>query len=117
MKTSTPLGGPRGRRQCGAVAIMFGLSLAVLIGFAGLAIDLGRFFVIKTELQNAMDACALAASSQLRPGQNNPNALTRAVAYGSVFTNKANFQSVVVAVQPDQITFSGTLGGSYQNIA
>ena len=31
-------------------------------------------------------ACALAASSQLRPGQNNPNALTRAIAYGRVFT-------------------------------
>ncbi len=137
MKTSTPLKGPPAQRQRGAVAIMFGLTLAVLIGFAGLAIDLGRFFVIKTELQNAMDACALAAASQLRPGQSNPNALTRAVAYGRVFTtggvddvataplegniaaikNRANFQSVVVDIQSSQITFSETLGGSYQSIA
>lgn len=126
----------RGKRcQRGAVAILFGLSLAVLIGFAGLAIDLGRFFVIKTELQNAMDACALAAASQLRPGQNNSNALTKAVAYGRVFStggvddaataplegnieavkNRANFQSVVVNLQPGQITFSETLGGAYQS--
>lgn len=125
------------RHQRGAIAIMFGLTLAVLIGFAGLAIDLGRFFVIKTELQNGMDACALAAASQLRPGQGNPNALTKAVAYGRVFStggvddvataplegniaaikNLANFQSVVVNIQSENITFSDTLGGSYQTIA
>ena len=32
----------------------------VLIGFAGLVLDLGRLYVNKTELQNAADACALA---------------------------------------------------------
>ena len=124
MSTVTRLKGMGYQRQRGAVAIMFGLTLVVLIGFAGLAIDLGRFFVIKTELQNGMDACALSAASQLRPGLNKPDALTRAVAYGRVFTtggtaiqNKANFQSVVINIQPDQITFSQTLGGSYQSIA
>lgn len=117
-------------RQRGAVAIMLGLTLAVLIGFAGLALDLGRFFIIKTELQNAMDACALAASTQLRPGQNNPNALTRAIAYGRVFTtggvsenpldgniaaiqNRVLFQEQVVNVQPENITFSEDLSGPY----
>lgn len=105
------------RPQRGAVALVFGLTLVVLIGFAGLAIDLGRFFVIKSELQNAVDACALAAASQLRPGQNDSEALTRAVAYGRVFStggtgnindikNRANFQSAVVDIQASQITFS-----------
>lgn len=123
-KKHAPLPG-RGPQR-GAVTIMFGLMLVVLIGFAGLAIDLGRFFVVKSELQNAMDACALAAASQLRPGQNDPSALTRAVAYGRVFStggtgnldaikNKANFQSGVVAIAPNQITFSDTLNGSYQD--
>lgn len=121
------------RQQRGAVAVLLGLTLAVLIGFAGLAIDLGRFFVIKTELQNAMDACALAASSQLRPGQNNANALQRAVAYGRVFTtggvsenplagniaairNRVNFQGQTVNVQPENITFSTTLNGPYVSL-
>ena len=58
------------RPQRGVVVIVFGLMLVVLIGFAGLVIDLGRLFVIKTELQNAMDAWALSAASQLRPGFN-----------------------------------------------
>ena len=54
-----------GDRQRGAVAIIVALSLAVLIGFAGLALDLGHLYVDKTELQNAADACALAASREL----------------------------------------------------
>jgi hypothetical protein len=113
MKTSTPLKGTRGQR--GAVAIMFGLTLVVLIGFAGLAIDLGRFFVIKSELQNAMDACALSAASQLKPGASDSNALIRAVAYGNVFSqgapsdasirNKANFQSMELDPSVLKITF------------
>lgn len=121
------------QRQRGAVAILLGLTLAVLIGFAGLAIDLGRFFIIKTELQNAMDACALSAASQLRPGQNNATALQRAVAYGRVFTtggvsenplvggiaaiqNRVNFQDQTVNVQAENITFSATLDGTYQTL-
>lgn len=112
------------RRQQGAVTVLLGFTLVVLIGFAGLAIDLGRFFVVKSELQNAVDACALAAASQLRPGQNNASALTKAVAYGRLFStgglgnldaikNRANFQSEVVAIAADQITFSDTINGTY----
>ncbi|HEU0201096.1 MAG TPA: pilus assembly protein TadG-related protein [Burkholderiaceae bacterium] len=47
------------------MAIIVGLTLAVLIGFAGLALDLGRLYVNKSELQNAADACALAAAREL----------------------------------------------------
>lgn len=114
------------RQQRGAVVVVLGVTLVMLIGFVGLAIDLGRFFVIKSELQNAMDACALSAASQLRPGRNDANALTRAVAYGRVFTtggqtnieaikNWANFQSGVVDISPTQITFSATLNGTYDD--
>lgn len=122
------------RREGGAVAIIFGLTIAVLVGFVGLALDLGRFFVIKAELQNAMDACALAAASQLRPGRNDPNALRRAVAYGRVFTtggvsagswtgnnpaiqNMANFQDEVVNAQPAHVAFSATLAGDYKTLS
>lgn len=53
------------KSQTGAVAIVVGVSLAVLVGFAGLALDLGRLYINKTELQNAVDACALAAAVDL----------------------------------------------------
>ena len=108
---------PGKRHQRGAVVIIFGLMVVVLIAFVGLAIDLGRFFVIKSELQNAMDACALSAASQLRPGASDPNALTRAVAYGKVFItgpdavrNKVNFQSMTLDPNVIEITFGTTNG-------
>ncbi len=105
------------RPQRGAVMIVFGLTVVILIAFVGLAIDLGRFFVVKSELQNAMDACALSAASQLKPGVNDPNALTRAVAYGKVFItgpdavrNKVNFQSMVLDPNVLEITFAASNG-------
>jgi hypothetical protein len=56
---------PAGRRQRGAVAVIAAIALPILIGFAGLALDGGRLYMQKTELQNAADACALAASREL----------------------------------------------------
>lgn len=51
--------------QRGGVLILFALCLVVLIGFAGLVIDLGATYVGKTELQNAADASALAGAKKL----------------------------------------------------
>lgn len=122
MNTVTRTQATPGRRQRGAVAITLGLTLAVLISFAGLAIDLGRFFVIKAELQNAMDACALSAASQLNPGANDANTLIRAAAYGKVFfkpdvsetiKNKVNFQSMVPDPDILEITFATSNAGPY----
>ena len=104
---------------------MFGLTIVVLVALASLAVDLGRFFVIKAELQNAMDACSLAAATQLRPGQSSPEALSRAVAYGSVFLtgdpairNRANFQTSGALRAGDLVVeFADELTGSYQTIA
>ncbi|KQV80413.1 hypothetical protein ASD15_16330 [Massilia sp. Root351] len=56
---------PAQRRQRGAVAVIAAIALPILIGFAGLALDGGRLYMQKTELQNAADACALAASREL----------------------------------------------------
>lgn len=60
MKNRTPL-----RRQHGAVAIMFALTLLILFGFLGLTLDLGATYDLKTELQNAADAAALAGAKDL----------------------------------------------------
>jgi len=101
------------KSQKGAVAITVALSLVVLLGFLGLVVDLGRMYVAKTELQNAADACSLAAASQLNSGT---VALTRAVSFGiAVGThNKVGFQATPVSIQASDITFSPVLsqGGS-----
>ncbi|WP_234725287.1 pilus assembly protein TadG-related protein [Cupriavidus metallidurans] len=52
-------------RQRGAVAIIVGLMIVVLVGFIGLALDLGKLYVSKSELQNRADSCALAAARDL----------------------------------------------------
>jgi hypothetical protein len=94
-----------GRRCGGAVSIAVALSTVVLVGLAGVVVDLGRLFVMKTELQNAADACALAAAQEL---DGNAGALTRAENAGiSVGTrNAVNFQSHSIAVGASDISFA-----------
>ena len=102
-----------GSRQRGAVLVILGISLAVLIGFLGFVVDLGRLFVTKTELQSAMDACALAAAAELKPGVNPPDAqaIARAVSAGTTAgsRNKVGFQSSPVAITPADVYFSDRL--------
>ncbi|MGZ8162558.1 MAG: TadE/TadG family type IV pilus assembly protein [Methylobacter sp.] len=54
--TLTPL-----RKAKGSVLVLTALSLIVLMGMAGLAIDLSHAYTNKTRLQNAIDATALSA--------------------------------------------------------
>lgn len=44
----------------GAVAVLVALLLVVLLGFAALAIDVGRLYAEKVQMQNGADAAALA---------------------------------------------------------
>jgi len=97
-------------RQRGAVAVATALSVVVLVGLLGVVIDLGRIFIVKTELQNAADACALAAALEL---DGNANALTRAENAGiTVATrNTVHFQSEAVVATAANVRFSTTLSG------
>lgn len=52
-------------RQGGAVAVMVGISMVVLIGFLAMVIDLGRLYVARAGLQNAADAAALSGAKEL----------------------------------------------------
>ncbi len=53
------------RSQKGFSLLAMAMILPALIGATGLAVDLGRIFVTKTELQNFADAAALAAAFEL----------------------------------------------------
>ena len=52
-------------REQGGTAVIATLALTALIGAAALVVDLGRFYNLDTELQNAADAAALAGATQL----------------------------------------------------
>lgn len=100
------------QRQRGAVAILVGICIVVFVGFLALVFDLGRLFVAKTELQNAADACALAAAGGLPPVGTLTVAESRGILVGQ--KNKVEFQAnnVVINVDSD-VTFSTTLNGTY----
>ena len=105
--------------QSGAVAIIVALSLPVLIGMAGLALDLGKLYVTKTELQNAADACALAAAVELDGTVSQFTlAESRGIAVGKL--NRSFFQTPekeeVTSVERI-VKFSTSLNGSYQKIS
>ena len=113
------------RREGGAVAILVALALAVLIGFAGIVLDLGRLFVNKTELQNAADACALAAASQLvcDPSAGPcPAAFLQDAEAAGIFVaarNTSDFQDGAVTIAPADVKFHTAIGPntSYLSLA
>jgi len=77
----------RKRSEQGAVLVTFALLLLFFLGFMGIALDLGHLFVIRTELQTSMDACALAGAQELN-GQ--ADARTRAINAGVAAGNANN---------------------------
>lgn len=53
------------KRQRGSILVLIALSIVVLIGMTGLALDLGYMYSVRAQLQNAADAAALAGASGL----------------------------------------------------
>lgn len=105
----------RPARQRGAVAVAFLLLTIVLLGFVGLAVDVARLYVSKSELQNAADACALAAASALTAG--NPQQLRVAEWYGLTLAARHNIgmQKISVSAQQDStLQFSDAIDGVYR---
>ncbi len=54
---------PRARR--GVVVVLTGFVLTVLFAFVSMSVDSGRIVLTETEMQNAVDAAALAASQEI----------------------------------------------------
>jgi Flp pilus assembly protein TadG len=84
------------RKQRGAVIITAALFMLFLLGFIGIALDLGRAFVVRSELQSAVDSCALSAAQEL---DGTATALTRATSAGLTAgnLNRVEFQSTTWA--------------------
>ena len=101
-------------RQKGAVIVTVALALLFLLGFMAIALDFGRMFVVKDELQTSMDSCALSAAQELDGAG---DAITRAqsagIAAGNL--NKVNFQSAdwsgTGKIVPANITFKDAAYG------
>ena len=55
------------RAEAGAIATMTALLLTVFLGFTALVVDIGRLALVKTQMQRAADAGALAGARALAP--------------------------------------------------
>ena len=87
LNASTPV------HQRGSMIVTVALVMLFLLGFMGIALDFGRMFIVKTELQTAVDSCALAAANEL---DFQSSAITRATSAGQSVgnLNNVNMQSV-----------------------
>jgi Ca-activated chloride channel homolog len=117
------------RKRRGTSMLLFAILLPVLIAMLAFAIEVGRMYLVRSQLQTAVDAGALAASLQLRDKQTDVPAavsaaqkfvqLNRVGAFATVPTDAitiqpGNWDSVARAfvpggTSPDAVQVSGTL--------
>lgn len=97
----------------GSVLAMTAIGMLAMILATGLAVDVSHFYTAKAELQNAADAAALAAASQLN---STSGGIKCAVAEATKTLNKYDFTTNVTIASAD-ITFATNLNGSYINSA
>ncbi len=76
------------RKTSGQMIVILAVALVVLVGFTGLAVDLGRYLVAMGRLRQAADAGALAAAAQFREnrGLDEMTAAARSVIQANGFT-------------------------------
>ena len=103
-------------KQDGLIVILFVIMAPIILGVMAIALDAGQSFVVKSELQNAADACALSAAKEL-DGTNNQFALAESAGITVGTAHKANFQKTAVAmVANNAVRFAVNLNdgaGSY----
>src|SRR6185369_16464663 len=107
---------PKRHQQRGAVAVMTGLLLMlVLIPVSGLVLDLGHLYIVKTELQNMADAAALAGGKDL---DNSDTGLNKAVASGIAIAlkNRYDFGSTLT-LNANNFRFAATPDGPWYTLA
>ena len=99
-----------GRRagQRGYVLMTFAVSAVALFGALGMAVDIGRMFIAKTESQAFSDSAALAAALQLNGASSGITAAHNAVANNS---NRWNFDSA--ALTNYTLTFGTSASGPW----
>ncbi len=85
--------------QRGNVLVLFGVGIGVIVGIAGLAVDMGYAYVLRGHLQRTADAAALAGVSQL---PDETAARTEALQYADL--NMASADHGTVLASSDVVT-------------
>ena len=97
------------KNERGSILATSAVGMLSLLLAVGLGVDISRFYLVKTELQNAADAAALAACAQLN---GNESGIGRAItAATQTIQNKYDFNKTGVTIA--SIEFSQSLNGGY----
>src|SRR5256885_8319339 len=102
------------RGERGAILVLSAIGMLSVLLAVGLGVDISRFYLAKTELQNAADASALAAVSGLNSsGAGITEATNRAVRV----MNNYDFNQQNVSFPRANVLFAKNLGGPYESEA
>ncbi|USX29527.1 pilus assembly protein TadG-related protein [Oxalobacteraceae bacterium OTU3CINTB1] len=99
-------------RQRGAIAIVFGLMLACLIGFLGIALDLSRVYNRRAELQAVANVAALTAARQLNGTLAGIDAAT-AQALAAMAVLRYQYNQRAIAWDAKALSFSASPNGGW----
>ncbi|MEP6570780.1 MAG: Tad domain-containing protein [Acidobacteriota bacterium] len=94
----------------GSILAISALGMLSVLLAVGLGVDISRFYLAKTELQNAADAAALAGVSGLN---STPTGITQATDRAVQIMNNYNFNQQNVSFPRANILFGKNLGGPY----
>src|SRR5215207_1362755 len=98
------------RRERGSVLAMGALGMLTFLLATGLAVDIGHFYLVKSELQNAADASALAGASALNSGL---TGITEATKRAKAAMNSYEFNSKPLDIV--NVKFAVNLDGPYMD--
>ena len=102
------------KKEQGAILVMGAFILIILIGIAAFALDLGRLYVLRTEMQNAVDAAAISAASEL-DGKAGARDRAMVAANQEVLSHLAHFSKqseLLKNLQDKDFTFYSWIGSS-----
>jgi Flp pilus assembly protein TadG len=102
------------RGERGSILVLSAVGMLSAVLAVGLGVDISRFYLAKAELQNAVDAAALAGASALN---SDPSGITDAVARATQQMNKYDFNNTAVSLPTANVLFAANLNDSYMDAA
>jgi Flp pilus assembly protein TadG len=114
MKRMSVQAGGRRSSEDGSIMFMTVFSMATLFLFIGMCVDVAHVMMVRTQLQNAADAAALAAAREL---DSSGVGITQAADRATTISNTYEYKKYGVTIPRTNVTFSATLNGTYMSEA
>ena len=98
----------------GSILALSALGMLSVLLAVGLGVDISRFYLAKTELQNAADASALAAASAIN---SNPSGVVEGTTRAVTAMNSYEFNNTNITFPRSNVLWAVNLGGPYMSEA